>query len=339
MTAAGRLTTPTGQEVWIFADPASLARVTALAEPFLSIRRVSPSQPPPGALVVSCDPALVAGPLERVSVRSPLEPDRVLLVSRSERHVVLDEPDDRWRALQLLRLLRNVARWAAWEDGHVFLHGGLVVLDGAGIAFAGEKRAGKTTFLLGALTAPGGVFVSNDDVSLSVDGNDVTGHGWPRSVTVRRDSVLALEPVCPRLAAACRRPTHPHNRHGDNWTGLDRGLPVDVTLLPHELAAAMQRDVAVDAHVRALVFPRFGDCAHVEPVARREASALLEPLLEDDPSAGHDPFLAGWFDRSAPAVPTSSDLVDRLWCARATLQLSAAPAAAEQLREMLAARD
>lgn len=331
-------------EAWLLADRATAAGVAAAARPFFAADEAPPPSRLDGHMVVTTDRSALPGPLRRVVYPSPWEPDRRLLVAADERHVAVDEPDARWRPVQTLRTLRNLLRWRAHEAGALFLHGGLVRFGGAGVAFAGPKRSGKTTFLLSALANGDAAFVSNDDVSVHADGDAVTGRGWPRAVNVRRESVLALRHLRDGLVERCAAASHPHNRHGSNWTELVEGLPPDVTLLPGELAAVMGCAVVPDARLAALVLPSFDpDCdaaPRVELLAAQAARAALAGSVEPRPSPKYDPHLAAWFATDAGADARRA-LLDatarRLTCVRVRQTARSAPLAAREVRDLVVA--
>ncbi|ARZ72329.1 hypothetical protein SMD11_6753 [Streptomyces albireticuli] len=151
----------------------------------------------------------------------------------------------------------------------LFLHAGLVELDGLGVALVGGSRAGKTSFIMAGVLDGSGVMVCNDDVSLTAepDGNGVLGVGWPRSVSVRLDT-LDLLFGRERARAVRASLTHPANR----------------TLLS-------LRESGAEEHGTALVYPwEYADLLHTRIGRSTGVDALVHLSLADDPSeAGFAP--------------------------------------------------
>lgn len=123
------------------------------------------------------------------------EPKRKFLVSKARKILQVKEPtEERWLPQMLIRLTRDALRNLAYCNMY-FLHGAFVVYKGHGICILGNKRCGKTTTVLNILSSDDTVFISNDDVSIAYNGEKWEGYGWPRSLSIRKDSFTALQKI------------------------------------------------------------------------------------------------------------------------------------------------
>ncbi|ATL86862.1 hypothetical protein GCM10009548_31620 [Streptomyces malaysiensis subsp. malaysiensis] len=194
--------------------------------------------------------------------------------------------------VHVVRIVRTLLRLDAAEHdpSASFLHAGMVAWQGLGIALVGNKRSGKTSTVIAA-TAAGAHFVSNDDLSLHEASDGPTGVGWPRSVSIRLDT---LEPLGLSLPT---RTAHPANTHRDEAQ----------LLMPHEIGAMFNGRLLRKAPLQAVVFPSFGadDTATLRRLAPGEAAErllanLLTPPVKDDE-------LTSWFK-----LPTPEELSARV---------------------------
>jgi hypothetical protein len=227
-------------------------------------------------------------------------------VHDGRRSIALPGPSSDWLTTQVLRSVRNLLRWQAYRRGELFVHGGMVVADGLGIAFLGRKRAGKTSSIVSALLAGAG-FVSNDDLVIGTAPgrpDELTGLGYPRTINVRSDTLLALSTREPRLADLFRSAGHPANGHpGKHKTGTETRLPdgsaapISVWVRCAELAAATGAAVLPAHRVDAVVFPRFLPAGAPPEVAELDPAAARAELAEhiETMAVRFDPFLAEWF--------------------------------------------
>ena len=199
-------------EVDVITDAPTVVALTELSSPFF---QCAPSNP--GDSVVPLVWAIERPPVghgwEQLSFSSATEPDRVVWANHTRRQVAIVAAPSAWRTQQLLRSVRNLIRWQAYARGELFLHGGMVVVDGVGIAFLGQKRAGKTSNILSALVNASADFVSNDDLVVVSATDGVIGQGCPRAITVRIDSLMAVTKHDQRLRALLDTVSHPINHH------------------------------------------------------------------------------------------------------------------------------
>ncbi|MEV0008966.1 HAD hydrolase family protein [Streptomyces sp. NPDC047973] len=291
----------------------TLAELARLVAPFAGTARPGPADPAPPARVSALDHPPAGQGWEQAVLTSAYEPDRVLWTRPAERHIAVVGPESDWRTQQALRAVRNLLRWQVYARGELFVHGGLVRLEGKGVAFLGRKKSGKSSSILSALLTGGAEFVSNDDVVLadggwSPDGGPnadgrLTGYGFPRSVNLRTDALLALADAGhTALRGLITGGAHPVNRfQGRHLTEealrLDgRTLPGSVWVRPTELAAVTERPLRASAPLDAVVFPGFRD--GLPPRLRRldpeEAAGRLRENIEPH-ALKYDEFLAGWY--------------------------------------------
>lgn len=274
--------------------PSVAAEIDRLARPYLTVQpgtagpedwRVSEGLPP--------TPGAVAEPVTALG-----EPTVEYAVDHAERHVFHLTPEGpAWACQSLLRATRAVHRSAAARSGMLFLHAGLVELNGLGVALVGGSRAGKTSFVMAAVLAGQGVMVCNDDVSLSADATGgVLGAGWPRSVSVRLDTLdLLLGPE--RARAALDGLTHPANATlaSLRTSGVERhGTAL---IYPWEYADLLKTQLGHSARVDALVHLSLADApeeAELSAVTPRERRTLLDRHVLETPNKhlnifGHEP--------------------------------------------------
>ncbi|MFE3578236.1 phosphoenolpyruvate carboxykinase (ATP) [Streptomyces vinaceus] len=275
--------------------PPVAEHIARLAGPYLSVepgpgpagswQAVAGVEPPPGAV-----PEEVAA-LGEVAVRYAVDHAHRTLYHRTPH-------GEDWTTQSLLRATRAIHRSAASRQGMLFLHAGLVELEGLGIALVGGSRAGKTTLVMTSVLHGGATMVCNDDVSLSAepDGGRVLGVGWPRSVSVRLDT-LDLLFGREKAQGVLSRLTHPANR----TLGSLRASGVEehgtALIYPWEYAALLDTPVGRSARVDAIVHLGLADSpsdtgvADVPPAARAD---LLERHVLDLPNKhlnifGHAP--------------------------------------------------
>ncbi|HEX6343765.1 hypothetical protein [Umezawaea sp.] len=323
-------------------DEATLSDLLRLAEPFLAVTPAGDRDGRPRPAVLALTAAPEGRGWTRVAYSSPYEPDRVLWAHRSSRTVAVCGDPSPWRTQQLLRCVRNLLRWEHFADGELFLHGGLVQVGGRGIAFVGGKRSGKTSSILSALLHGGADFVSNDDLVVSDgDGPGLRGLGFPRSVNVRTDSLLALAEGWPALRGLLRGATHPANSfpglHHEQRTavGPDPSVPPMVWVRCQELAEVTGSRLLASGTLDAVVFPAFVDSADGQAVRRLSPAEARTALADHSERAAlsYDPFLADWYpdsrtDRRAAITDT---LVSSVPCYRLTQDMHHLGAATEAL--------
>ncbi|MCX4825215.1 hypothetical protein OG883_36225 [Streptomyces sp. NBC_01142] len=234
--------------------------IDRLARPYLTLE---PGSSGPGTWQVVADTAPPDSAVpESVAAQGEVAVDYAVDHARKT-FFHLAPQGEAWVTQSLLRATRAVHRSAASRQGVLFLHAGLVELNGLGVALVGGSRAGKTSFIMAGVLQGSGVMVCNDDVSLTAeqDGNGVLGAGWPRSISVRLDT-LDLLFGRDRAQAVRSSLTHPANR----------------TLLS-------LRESGVEEHGTALIYPwEYADLLHTKIGQSAKVDALVHLSLTDDPS-------------------------------------------------------
>lgn len=269
--------------------------IDRLAAPYLTLgpgprdpgvwRTIADAAPPPGAVP------------ESVTAQGESAVDYAVDHPRRELYHLAPRGES-WVTQSLLRATRAIHRSEASRQGVLFLHAGLVQLGGLGVALVGGSRAGKTSFVMAAVLGGAGVMVCNDDVSLTADadGGGVTGAGWPRSISVRLDTLDLLFGE-DRAGAVRASLTHPAN---ETLLSLrDSGVERHGTALiyPWEYADLLGAGIGRSARVDAIVHLSLADHpseAELAPVAPAERGALLDRHVLALPNKhlnifGHEP--------------------------------------------------
>ncbi|WP_103500739.1 MULTISPECIES: hypothetical protein [unclassified Streptomyces] len=275
--------------------PSVAAEIDRLARPYLA---VDPGPPGPGHWQLSAgvtpSPGAVPEPVTALG-----EPTVEYAVDHAARRLFHLAPDGAaWACQSLLRATRAVHRSAAARDGMLFLHAGLVELNGLGVALVGGSRAGKTSFVMAAVLDGQGVMVCNDDVSLSADatGSGAIGAGWPRSVSVRLDT-LDLLFGAERSQALQDRLTHPANATLPSLRASGVERHGTALIYPWEYAELLRTKVGQSARVDALVHLSLADApeeAELATVPAHRRPALLDRHVLATPNKhlnifGHEP--------------------------------------------------
>lgn len=150
-----------------------------------------------------------------------------------------------WSYLFIFRLIRNLFRLEyAKTTNSLFLHGGLINVDGKGILYLGDKGAGKTSSILGMLSLGNGVsYVCNDDAIIKFS-ESVVGIGSARSISIRRNTLKALEEI---FSLDFVQEEHPSNKLSSEEDYL--------TLYPRQLSEIFRHHLIQETPIDAIVFP------------------------------------------------------------------------------------
>lgn len=270
-------------------------QVRQLAAPYLSLE-LENSSPKSWQVVAGAEPPPHA---EAVTVRAQGEVAVEYAVDYPSRFLFHVSPrEDAWVVQSLLRATRAIHRSTASRHGAMFMHAGLIHFNGKGIALVGGSRAGKTSLIMASVMNGGCQMVCNDDVSLvyGPDSNEVTGVGWPRSISVRLDS-LDLLFGRNRSSTIQASLSHPANQTllSLRASGIE---PHGTALLyPWEYAELFKTEIKQETKVDALVYLSLADDpSGVEfyPVSRSASSKSLEKHILDAPNKhlnifGHEP--------------------------------------------------
>lgn len=189
--------------------------------------------------VLACDPEF------QVFVR--VASGRVVVLSRDARP---------WSRVAWLRVVRQVLMEQSAAAGAVFVHAAAFEAGGRVALIAGPKRAGKTTLLVHALSAPGVAFVANDRVSLRSGASGLRARGLPTLVNVR-PGTRAFHPGRfdgvddgPDTACFTRR-----ERRDGSSTAVQATASGDVTMLPAHFAEAVGASMSPGGPPGAVLFP------------------------------------------------------------------------------------
>ncbi|WP_207696117.1 hypothetical protein DOK67_0000682 [Enterococcus sp. DIV0212c] len=236
---------------------------------------------------------------QTIAMESDVEEDIKYYFSSRKKEILVfrGKMNDEWLARSIMRLIRNIFRFLAMENGEIFPHGGLVSINEKGVAFIGEKRSGKTTNILNCLKS-GADFVSNDDVSIMLENEKLIAYGWPRGIGVRGDSlkmVLGLED----LSSLYETLNHPGNKiiEYSDFKGLEpNGL---IFFQPEELSSTFHCKVIPSIQLDMIVFTQFTDDTLMDPVleelAFEEGVNKLASNILINPGK-HNEFLLESFD-------------------------------------------
>lgn len=111
---------------------------------------------------------------------------------------ILAIQDGRRMRLDVMRVVRELATLHTLKLGDMHVHGAAVIKGGQAFVIAGQKRAGKTSMLLNAMSRPDTTYLSNDRLLLETTREGVLVRGMPTIIKVRSDCLdhlSALPPV------------------------------------------------------------------------------------------------------------------------------------------------
>jgi hypothetical protein len=182
----------------------------------------------------------------------------------------------------LMRVVRELAMIATERAGALIVHGAAALVDGAGLVFAGPKKAGKTTLLVHLLSRPGAQFVTNDRVVVTVEAPGGPAlRGMPTIVAVRERTARTFPWFDGRLRSS--------GFHA--WLTIDEVAqrrrrqavsPRVWAISPTQLATLLGVRRVASAALDAIVFPRVTGARggiEIRRLAPPEASDLLRHAL------------------------------------------------------------
>jgi len=248
------------------------------------------------------------GPLEEVFYQTKMEPRCRYLYHGERKVIVIDEPNEgRWVAQHALRLIRVLLRLLCYQDGLIYLHGGMMEMNQRGMAIVGGSRAGKTSTILSLLSLTDARYITNDDIGITFTNNEYTGTGWPRSMSIRKDSFEAIE----KLGSPYRLQTssHPFNEDDKSYHFV----------YPEELEKWFSREVKTTGKIDVIVFPEFlphGQTgAELSKISPNEAAERLKEHAVINPGR-HNEFLLPYFTLPTreELEPFLNDLAEKIPC-------------------------
>lgn len=183
------------------------------------------------------------------------EPERIFLIDDKSKILQIVQPiENDWLPQMLVRLSRDALRNIAFSQMY-YLHGAFIIYKDFGICILGEKRSGKTTSVMNILSFGNSDFVSNDDVSVAYENGEWVAYGWPRALSVRKDSVQALEKQGAKFNWDVKL-THPYNQNGVSDECY--------TFYPKDLVAFTGGTVRKSHRLDAVIFTSFGESNSIE---------------------------------------------------------------------------
>lgn len=296
-------------EVWGGVPRTATAAIAQKLEPFVDLEPTADAGPASAWRVRIPAPG---GGLEGelVDVTPSGEPPTTLGYEAAERTLWVDPGlPEAFRHQVAARYIRVLLRLQTLvQGGEVFVHGGLAQIAGRGVAVMGDKRAGKTSTIL-SLLERGAALVSNDDVSFSLAGAEIAATGWPRAISVRRDTFGALgidlQTLLERKGLAL---SHPANGTADRYLPGDEKRTGVALLHPQELARLFDMDIVRRSTLDTLVFPQFTDVdkPSLRPVPPDRAAELFERQCVANPVKYSDFLLPAFGIDRAPDFPSAA---------------------------------
>lgn len=230
----------------------------------------------------------VDGYMEYIEKREN-EPDNVILYRVKTREIIIVQNDDRWELKYCVRLIRNLIRWQMYTSNYVFLHGGMVNIDNVGVAFLGKKRSGKTSSIITALTRCNSEYISNDDLCVFDDDNN-TALGWPRAISIRKDTLQYLDKLKHLYTDEKYLRCHPINSYHKVNLTMDK-----IYLTPKKMCEYINIKMKTEGSIKVIIFPKFHkDECSVRKIDNGEALEALMANVESLPDK-HSDFLIDFF--------------------------------------------
>ncbi|MGE6631460.1 hypothetical protein [Bacillus sp. NPDC077027] len=246
--------------------------------------------------------------LKEVFYDTEMEPRCRYLYNGEKKIIMIDQPDDvRWVAQHALRLIRVLLRLMCYQSGIIYMHGGMMELNEKGIVFIGGSRAGKTSTILSLLALTDARYITNDDIGIEHKNEAYFGTGWPRSMSIRKDSFDAIESLGSKYRLSSS--LHPYNQENKQYHFV----------YPEELEKWFLRPIKTDGRVHAIVFPTFlpyeKTGATLERITQAEAAERLKQHAVINPGR-HNEFLLPFFSlpEKESMVPFFEKLSQRIPC-------------------------
>ncbi|MBJ8030400.1 hypothetical protein [Bacillus cereus group sp. N21] len=273
--------------------------VESLVSPYITYERVSELPENTWTIIGGSYKGLQVEDLEVVEYSTPEEPDCRYFYNGNRKIILIDTPEeDRWIAQHALRLIRVLLRLQCYQEGFIYVHGGLVEINQKGVAFVGHSRAGKTSTILSLLAYTSARYVTNDDIAFQYNEDKWLGYGWPRSMCIRRDTLEAIKPL--NSIYRLSKQNHPFNEDSKKH----------VFIYPKELEEWFKRSVLEKSSVDMLIFPKFLPReeigAKINNLTSTEAAELLYENMVINPGKLNE-FLLPYFE-----LPSKASLIKNL---------------------------
>ncbi|QHE59809.1 hypothetical protein FHE72_01195 [Rossellomorea vietnamensis] len=282
-----------------------------LIKPFFKIEKISEENSDTWTIIESVNPYEISKGFSRSIEKNGEEPPIDLYINLHNKVIGLNNASLRWKPIFILRLLRNIFRWEFYKQGAVFIHGGLVEYMNYGIAIIGHKKTGKTSTILSLLAKEGINFSTNDDLLVACNDEELKAFGWPRSIGVRKETLMSLKDFAPNYIDSILKLKHP---------GLDiyktnneiTNLPNIVDFLPSELANCYSKKIFSKLNLKFLVFPKFTNDLKpsVTILSPKDAYGTLMESLEVMPSS-YNLFLKDYYGlNDSSLIPKIKEMID-----------------------------
>ncbi|MBC1512043.1 hypothetical protein [Listeria booriae] len=198
--------------------------------------------------------------------------EKLFLIDDRQRYIYMVKPYDLvWRKQYALRFIRDFFRNEFVRLGYIFFHGGVISKKNIGLAFLGEKKSGKTTTIINGLKQSFN-FITNDDVSVQIKDMKVLGYGWPRSISIRKDTLINIPQLMTSLKVS----------NPDNFTASGENF---IFLYPNELASVMDIKIIPCTEIKYFIFPKFNSSlssSKLTKLSYHESTKLLELNHDSD---------------------------------------------------------
>ncbi|WP_141546136.1 hypothetical protein [Bacillus toyonensis] len=282
-------------QVILVAKPKVTSKVESLVQPYITYERLSDITKNTWTIVQGGCEELEIEDLKVVEYSTPGEPDCRYFYNGNQKIILIDTPiEDKWISQHALRLIRVLLRLQCYQEGFIYVHGGLIEINQKGVAFIGGSRAGKTSTILSLLAHTSAQYVTNDDIAFQYNGKEYRGFGWPRSMCIRRDTLEVIDP----LISTYRLDKHEHPFNED--------FKKHVFIYPKELEKCFQRPVLENSSIDMLIFPKFLPREEIGAKIRRltpsEAIEILYENIVINPGKFNE-FLLPYFE-----LPSSESL-------------------------------
>jgi len=210
-------------------------------------------------------------------IRGDKGPQKEYFVDEKNKNIYVSKPNDpRFISQVKIRLARDIIKHTLMRRGFCCLHGGMVSYQGKGICFLGEKMHGKTSFMLSMLATGKASFISNDDISISDCGFGLEGTGFPRSISVRKDSIGMMDNILNEYNFM-RDLKHPDNGNKE--------LSGNNFYFVNELADIFGCGIIPEAKINCFLYLQFADGdLEVSEVSREEKINILRRFVDPEVS-------------------------------------------------------
>jgi len=239
--------------MYIFLDNSYVKLLDYMVSPFFECKIVSqPSLNSWRIFLEYNDNLIIGSQLITPHFANDIEPQREYYFNDQLKTILICKPRDLRLKLQIaVRLSRDIIKHLYLQDNSIFFHGGMISYEGKGICFLGDKKAGKTSIMLSLLATNNASFISNDDVSVTInEAGNCVGYGWPRAISIRKDSLNLMNNVLGTYDFD-NQIMHPDNCFDKTHNYL--------FLYPNELAKIFSCNISTESKIDMILIPHFSN--------------------------------------------------------------------------------